>query len=415
MILLKLALKSLLNRRLSVALTVLSIAVSVALFLGVEKVRTGAKDSFLSTISGTDLIVGARSSGVQLLLYSVFHVGNATNNITMDAVGHVSALPGVGWVVPISLGDSYRGHRVIGTTSEFFSRYRYRKHEELSFAAGGRFAGLFDVVMGSEVARRHSHRIGDGVVLSHGTGTVSFVEHTERPFKVVGVLEATGTPVDRSVLVSLEAIEAIHHNWTPGEGHGGAEVPDVTELEPKAVTAAFVGIDNKLSTFSLQRFINDYEREPITAVLPGVAFSELWRIVSNVETALLLISAMVVVAALLGMMVSILSTLAERRREMAILRSVGASPLHVAGLFIIESVVVTASGIILGVGLLTVALLAGHPVMVEKTGIAMRVSAFSLNEAIAVLALLAGSLAAGLVPAARVYRMSLADGLTMRI
>ncbi|MEM7303789.1 MAG: ABC transporter permease [Pseudomonadota bacterium] len=407
--------KSLLNWKLAVGLSVLSIAVSVALFLGVEKVRTGAKESFLNTISGTDLIVGARSSGVQLLLYSVFHIGNATNNVRMNTIEDVAVLPGVGWVVPISLGDSYRGHRVIGTTTEFFDRYRYRNQEKLTFQEGKRFNSLFDVVLGSDVAQTYSHTLGDEVVLSHGTGTVSFADHTERPFKISGILDRTGTPIDRSVLVSLEAIEAIHHNWTPGVGHEDEKLPTLEELKPKTVTAAFVGIDTKMATFSLQRFINDYEKEPITAVLPGVAFSELWSIVSNVETALLVISGMVVVATVLGMMVAILSTLNERRREMAILRSVGAAPHHVASLLVIESLLITLAGIALGFAVLFLALMFGRSEIEQMTGIAMQIAVFGKNELRAVGALLCGSLVAGLVPAIKVYRLSLADGLIMRL
>ncbi len=123
---LRLALGSLIARATTVGMTILAIALSVALFLGVEKVRTGAKASFADTISGTDLIVGARSGSVQLLLYSVFRIGNATNNLTWSSYKDVASRPEIAWIVPISLGDSHKQFRVMGTTPDFFNRYKYR-------------------------------------------------------------------------------------------------------------------------------------------------------------------------------------------------------------------------------------------------------------------------------------------------
>ena len=136
---LNLALRSIANRRATAILTVLTVAISVMLFLGVEKVRHGARESFENTISGVDLIVGARSSPVNLLLYSVFHIGDATNNITWESYETVSSAPGVAWTVPISLGDSHRGHRVIGSTPDLFEHYQYSGGRHLEFASGQPF------------------------------------------------------------------------------------------------------------------------------------------------------------------------------------------------------------------------------------------------------------------------------------
>jgi putative ABC transport system permease protein len=166
----RLALASLANRRAAALLTVLAIALSVALLLGVEKVRRGARDSFAATISGTDLIVGARTGDVQLLLYSVFRIGNATANVTWRSYEEVAARPEVAWVVPLSLGDSHRGFRVLGITPAYFERYRYRRDRPLAFAAGGPFGGLFDAVLGADVAEALGYRLGDPLVVAHGLG-----------------------------------------------------------------------------------------------------------------------------------------------------------------------------------------------------------------------------------------------------
>jgi putative ABC transport system permease protein len=119
MVVLSLAYQSLKNRQLTSVLTVLSIALSVTLLLGVEQVRVGARESFANTISQTDLIVGARGGTLQLLLYAVFRIGTATNNISYESYEHFRSHPAVAWTIPYSLGDSHRGYRVVGTTEDF--------------------------------------------------------------------------------------------------------------------------------------------------------------------------------------------------------------------------------------------------------------------------------------------------------
>ena len=286
----RLAWRSLANRRMTALLTVLAVAASVALLLGVEKVRSGARDSFADTISGTDLIVGARAGDVQLLLYAVFRIGNATANLTWESYQDIAARPEVAWIVPISLGDSHKGFRVLGTNNDYFAHYRHRRGQPLEFAAGGPFQDLFDTVVGADVAERLGYKIGDPIVVSHGIGDVSFADHADKPFRIAGILAKTGTPVDRTVHISLEALEAIHVDWQggarqPGPGISVDEVRRM-ELQPKAVTAAMIGLRSRLDSFKLQRFVNEYPEEALAAILPGVALQQLWGLVGVAETAL---------------------------------------------------------------------------------------------------------------------------------
>ena len=218
MYLFRLALASLANRRFTALLTIFAIALSACLLLAVERVRTEAKASFASTISGTDLIVGARSGSVNLLLYSVFRIGNATNNIRWDSYRHFAENPRVKWAIPISLGDSHRGYRVMGTDAGYFEHYRYGRGQELQLAEGPRGQDLFDVVLGAEKPSTGS---------AHGVSTVSLVKHDDKPFTVVGILQRTGTPVDRTLHISLAGMEALHVDWrngVPAMG-AGASVP----------------------------------------------------------------------------------------------------------------------------------------------------------------------------------------------
>ncbi len=216
MTLFPLAAKSLWNRRLTSVLVVISIALSVALLLGVERLRTQARTSFANTLSETDLIVGARGSPMNLLLYSVFRIGDPTNNVRWASYQTIAARPQVAWTVPLSLGDSHRGFRVLGTTAAYFQHYRYGRGQSLQLAEGREFADLFDAVLGAEVADRLGYRLGQSIVIAHGAGEVSFALHDDKPFRVVGILARTGTPVDQTVHVSLAGIEAIHADWQGG-------------------------------------------------------------------------------------------------------------------------------------------------------------------------------------------------------
>lgn len=410
---LRLTIASLLARALTVGMTVLAIALSVALFLGVEKVRTGAKASFADTISGTDLIVGARTGSVQLLLYSVFRIGSPTNNISWESYQDIASQPQVEWIVPISLGDSHRQFRVMGTTPEFFERYKYRQGRSLEASEGAVMADLFDAVIGADVATTLGYAIGDPIVVAHGLA--SFTEHKDQPFRVVGILEKTGTPVDRTVIVSLEAIEAIHVDWRRGAPIPGQSTPVEVirqmDLAPEAVTAALVGVQSPLQTFRLQRTINEYPEEPLLAVMPGVALQELWAIVGVAETALLGVSAMVVVTALIGMMATIFSSLAERRREMAIFRAMGARPMTILGLLVLEAVLTAAAGALLGLGLLYVGLIVAQPVVDNAFGLWLPIEPPALRKVWVLAGVVAAGAIASLVPAFRAYRLSLADGM----
>ena len=414
----RLALQSLRNRWLTAGLTILAIAVSVVLLLGVEKIRHAAKASFANTISGTDLIMGARSGGIQLLLYSVFRIGNATNNVSWRSYEHIAARPEVDWIVPLTLGDSHRGFRVMGTSRAYFDRYRYGQGRPLQFAQGKPFADLFDAVIGSDVAEALGYKLGDRLVVTHGQGVIPGAEHDDKPFRVSGILRKTGTPVDRTIHVSMAGYEAIHLDWQTGVRDPTrsitAERARQMDLKPSTLTAALIGLKSKLMTFQLQRYINEYRSEPLLAILPGITLYELWDLVSTAETALVIVSMMVVITAILGMITMILATLNERRREIAILRSVGAGPRTIIGLLVAEASILTVAGVAIGALATYVLLLAARPAVEAAYGLYLDVAAPTPRELWGIAAIVVGGALAGLLPAWRAYRLSLADGMMVR-
>jgi len=466
MTLLRLALLSLANRRVTALFTVFAIAASVMLLLGVEQVRSGARTSFADTISGTDLIVGARSGSIQLLLYSVFRIGEPTTNVSWRSYRMVASHPDVAWTIPISLGDSHRGFRGVGTSADYFEHFRYGRKRPLHFEEGRPFGALYEAVLVADVARTLGYVVGDEITIAHGIGEISFVKHDEHPFRVAGILAPTGTPVDRAVHVSIEAVTAIHAPWQAGEEQPAAgrsaPPPDLTTFAhgpvtpaeagrrghdhdhghveddasrpastlppgghadhraaggpaPSGITAFLVGMKTPVATLQMQRALNEYRDEPLLAIMPGVTLKQLWQVVGIGDRALVVIAVCVVLAGLTGMVTTLLTTLNERRREMAVLRSVGARPAHVFALLVLESGLLASAGALLGVLLAWAGLHAGEPMLERRFGLFFDLAAPSGYDLAVTGAVIAAGLCAGMLPAWRAYRNSLADGLSMRI
>ncbi len=419
-LLVKLSFQSLWNRKATVLITIFTIAISVCLLMGVEKVRTQTKQHFTHTISGTDLILGARSGSTNLLLYSVFRIGNATNNISWQTFEELQQNKRIKWIIPISLGDSHKGYRVIGTDHRYFEYYNYGKKQPLTLQEGTVFSGLFDVVLGAEVAEKLGYKIGDSIILAHGLSDKAFSRHDNLPFKVVGILAKTSTPVDESVHVSLEAIEAIHIGWESGANLGHNPTPEEVlkiqhELKPEQITAAFVGLKSRIHAFALQRYINTYKEEPLSAIMPGIALQELWGVIGILEKSLLAISGFVVISGLLGMLASLITSLQERRREIAILRSVGAKPYHIFALLIGEATVITLVGMIVGVATLNTAIVLFQNIIQSGLGVVIYPELPSTNELMLLGIILASGIIISFIPAFLAYRHSLVDGITIKV
>jgi putative ABC transport system permease protein len=417
------AAKSAWARRGTLALVAASIALATLLLLTLERARHDLRESFAQSVSGTDLVVGARTGAVQLMLYAVFRVGGATNQVRMQSLQDIARHRAVAWMVPLALGDSHRGFAVLGTTREYFERFRFGDAQTLAFAHGRPFAGtldgLYDAVIGAEVARALGYRLGQRITLTHGaiaTPGIASAEHADKPFTVVGVLAATGTPVDRTVHVSLEAIEAIHLDWAGGAPLPGVAIPAEQarkfDLTPKAVTAALVGLKNRVAVFAVQRHVADYEGEPLMAVLPGVALDELWEVVGVGERALLGMSLLVAVVSLAGLVAVVLAGLNERRRELAVLRAVGAAPRHVLALLAGEGLLVTLAGALAGALASALLVAAAGPWIQARFGIGLQLAAPTAMQWLLFCGVVGAGLLASLVPGWRAYRLSLADGLT---
>ncbi|MEM1001527.1 MAG: FtsX-like permease family protein [Bacteroidota bacterium] len=485
----RLAISSIKYRKSTIFLSVFSIALSVMLLLGIERIRSSVEESFTSTISGTDLIVGARTGNLSLLLSTVFHIGNASQNVSWDSYKNITNLPQVDWTIPISLGDSHKGYPVIGTTPNFFEHYKYSANLPLSTRTGKTDISGMNCVVGSQVAEKIGYDIKNAIKLTHGMGSEDFITHDDDPFEIAGILVPTGTPIDNSILISLESLDRIHdefykydtenvdvfggfefkrdagrekenenddedhaghdhgdheghdhdeheghdhgeheghdhdeheghdhgdHDEHAGHNHGGHEGHDHAHREAGSLTGFFLGVKNKSDILSLQRTINDEKDEALLAILPAVTLLELWNIVSPIERILLIISLLVLIVSLGSVLTAIISSLNQRRREMAVLRSVGAQPNYIFGLIIIESTGIVLFGILLGIALLMLGLVFAKPILSENFGMILEIGAFTNGELAILLAIFISGILVGIIPAVRSYNRTLSDGLTIK-
>ena len=411
--------KSVQNRKLTSLLCVASIALSVALLLGVERIKNGARDGFTNTISQTDLIVGAKGGPLQLVLYTVFRIGSPTNNIRFSSYTKIKNLPEVDWTIPISLGDAYRGYRVVGTNENFFKHYRYRRNQKIEVLNGKIPIGIFDVVLGYEVAQKFQHKTSDSIILSHGISEKSFMDHSVTPFKVVGILNPTATPIDRSIFITLEGMEAMHIGWDKGvPGKNSTVTPENLKKENihiGQITSFLLKTKNRIQTLKLQRKIDSFPEDPLMAVIPGLALHQLWKTLSYIENILYLISLCVLAVGLISVIVSLYTSLNERRREIAIFRALGAGAGKVVSLLLVESSLIVLVGTLIGTALLYLCLFMVRPYLESNFSLYLPNQFLSSTELIYLGSILLGGITAGFIPAIKAYRNSLQDGLTIQV
>ena len=528
--------RSLRYRLSGVLLTIASIALSVFVLLGVEHARQEARSGFASTVSGVDLIVGARTGEINLLLLSVFRIGTATANLSWESVEQLDQQKNVVWTVPISLGDSHRNFRVVGTTQAFFSRYKFGSKQPLVFDQGQPFEEVAEVVLGARVAGELGYQLGDSLVLSHGMADTSFTHHDQLPFAVSGILAPTGTPIDNALFVGLDAIDAMHsdggseshqaheghdahedhdahnehevheehdahvgpdadedheahedhddhkghevyeeHDAHQGhdahnehkvreehdahlgpdadedhdahedhDGHEGREVyeehdahqdhdahvgsdaeedheahEDHVDLDHHeehdqahdhppigTVTAVLVGLSSPITTLQVKRWVDEYEEEALLAILPGVALTQLWELVGNVESVLLGISVLILVSSLLGLNAMLLASMRERRREIEVLRSIGAPSSFILSLLMSESLLIVSVGVMLAVGILLASIAAANTLFVETFGLMISSQILNPSNVMALGLIYLTAVIVTLLPALRAYRVS---------
>lgn len=423
--LLSLAIKSLANRKTTVSLTIVSLTLSFVLLFTVDRLRREAEVGFTQAISQTDLIVGGRTGSVQLLLYTIFNVGTAGHGIDYSSYERIKSNPSVKWAVPMAMGDSHRGFRVVGTTPNYFTNYKYRQGQALVFHQGLSFSQENEIVVGWDVAQKLNYELNDEIVITHGvTKGEGVIKHDDKPFVIKGILAATGTPVDQSVFVSLQGHRALHHEGKHKEApavkgsHSDHDMHDEhgAEGEPEEkLNAILLGLNSKLDILNMQREINSDKADPMMAIIPGVVAAELWQNLGHIETILTGISYLVLIVGLMSLVVSLLTSLNERRREMAILRAIGVSAHKIRILFLLEALAMVVVSILTSIAGSFLVIWLGSGWVVNQFGVHFTSSWLGTEDLVKVALVLLVGVGAALIPAQRAMRMSLKDGLSQKL
>jgi len=400
------------SRWLPTTLIVSCLVASMVLLLSIERIQNGTKQSFNYSISGVDSIIGPRSSSVALVLYTIFHIGKPTNNITYETFEYLKERKEIDWIVPIALGDSYDEFRVIATTSDYFEKIKFGDNNQITFDKGNNSLGLNNTIFGADVAKKLNSKIGDKINIVHGSNADMGIEHDDISFELSGILKKTGTPIDKLVFISLQGYELVHLGWKSGKKIFSLKNQDLSKIDtdqliPKTITAAFVGLKSKLTIFNFQKDIREYLEEPISAVIPSIALSELWSIVGVVDKGFKLLSWIVIVISLIAMVTLIINSLENRKREMLIYRANGASPLDLSFMVVIEAIFIGLVSIILALIFVSLISYFASSQLSIHFGISTNFSFLTLNEATILSIILLAGVLSSMVPAFITYRNNL--------
>ena len=414
---LSLLLKSMRSRIIPTSLVTISLMASMVLLLSIERIQQGAEEGFNQSISGVDAIIGPRSSSIELVLYTVFHLGRPTNNITTKTVNDVKLRGDISWLVPIALGDSHKGFRVVATEPNYFEHIKYANGQPLVFSKGVAFAELSEAVLGSDVAEKLSYRVGSKIQITHGSVESIGSKHDDFSFVVTGILNKTGTPIDQAIFLDLKGYELLHLGWKSGKKIFNLDDINLSSLPedaliPKTVTAAFIGLKSKLTLFNFSKNIREYPKEAISAVIPGIALSELWSIVGLVDKGFQLLSWIIIAISLIAMVTLIIASLDNRKQEMTIYRANGASPKFLAMMVLCESLVIGLTAIVGAIVLVTIVTYFATAQLNLALGISPSFKWISMGEiTVFSFILLAGALSS-LIPAVMVFRKNLHQTLS---
>jgi putative ABC transport system permease protein len=315
------------------------------------------------------------------------------------------------------LGDSHRGFRVVATKPNYFEHIKYANKQSLTFSKGGAFSELSEAVLGSDVAEKLSYSVGSNIQITHGSVESTGNKHDDFSFKVTGVLNKTGTPIDQAVFLDLSGYELLHLGWKSGKKVLSLEDIDLSSLPddaltPKTITAAFVGLKSKLTLFNFSKSIREYPKEAISAVIPGIALSELWSIVGLVDKGFQLLSWIIIAISLIAMVTLIIASLDNRKQEMTIYRANGASPKFLAAMVIYESLVIGLVAIIGAVILVSVVTYVATNQLNLALGISPSFKWISLDEIKVFSIILLAGVLSSLIPAAMVFRKNLHQTLS---
>jgi len=393
----KISCKNILDKKLNSFLCILLMTLGIAMISLLMLLGKQLQDKFAKNISGIDLVVGAKGSPLQLILSSVYQIDNPTGNVYLDDVAAIAQNPLVKEMIPLSMGDNYQGFRIVGTNKKYF------EHFKTQIASGKMLKGNLEVVLGASTAKIANLKVGDTFASSHGLDSEG-EKHEESGYKVVGILDYNNSVVDNLILTSLNSVWNIHEH--KDENHKEEAADSTVKRE---ITSAIIKFRSPMGMMTMPRNIN--QNSKLQAAVPAIEVNRLFELLGIGIEGLQLLAAVIMLISGISVFVSLYNSLKERKYEMALMLSMGASRTRLFLMLLLEGIILSLLGFIAGIALSRIGIYLISNAISKKFH--FDVSQFSLQTGEIYLffgALLVGILAAAL-PSIGIYRINISKTL----
>lgn len=396
----KLSLANLKFRALSSFFNILILALGIATIVTLLRVSEQVEQRFTRDLQGIDLVVGAKGSPIQLILSSVFHLDIPNGNIPLEEAQKLEGNPLIQSAIPMALGDNYNGFRIVGTTADYIRHYRGE------LAQGRLYTAQMEAALGSEVAAKYKLKLNDTLIGAHGLSNSDDL-HTDFPYTIVGILKPTGTVLDRLVLTPVESVWHVHE-------HPDADDPEEVAYKKahpeKEITSLLISYKTPMAAVVLPRLVN--KTSSMQAASPAFETARLIKILGVGSEGIALFAAVLMGIAAVGFFVTLFNAVNDRRYDIALMRSLGATRGKIVKLVLAEGLALGVCGTLLGVAL-------GHGFAygagrwIEETRhMQLNALGFQAYEGYVMLMALGVSVIAAIIPAMMAYNVNVAKLLS---
>jgi putative ABC transport system permease protein len=406
--LLKISWKNILDKKLNSFLCVLLMTMGIAIISLLLLLGKQLQDKFAKNISGIDMVVGAKGSPLQLILSSVYQIDNPTGNVYLSDVQAIAQNPLVKEMIPLSMGDNYQGYRIVGTNKKYF------EHFKAKFATGALFKKDLDVVLGAQVALNTGLKLGDMFSSSHGLEAEGEV-HGDTQYKVSGVLEFNNSVIDNLVLTSLNSVWNIHehkeeaeHTEEEGAEHQEHEAEEA-DMSKREITSALIKFRSPMGLMSMPRNIN--QNSKLQAALPSIEINRLFELLGIGIDGLQILAAVIMLISGISVFVSLYNSLKERKYEMALMLSMGASRTRLFLMLLLEGVLLALFGFIAGVVLSRIGIILISNQLSKKFHFDVSQMSLQTGEIYLFIGALAIGILAAALPSINIYRLNISRTL----
>lgn len=408
------AIRSIKQHALSTTVTAGSVALACGLLMAVFGIKTQTFNAFTGSSGGFDAVLGARGAQLQLVLNSIYHLETSTGNLPFEVYKEIRDDPRIERAIPLTVGDNYKGFRMVGTTLEMFTDHEYAPGEKFKVEEGGEFFDpeYPDAVVGSFVAQQLGLKVGDEINTYHGLSYTGEASAHDDKFLIKGILEPTNTPADRAIWIPYEAYYWMggHALYGSGEKYvpkGGVKIPD----EHKEVSAVLLKFKTRGAGFRLSQQINSQGNVATLAWPIGNVMATLFDKVAWVNRVLELVAYLIMVVAAGSILASIYNSMNERRREFAILRALGAKRMTVFGAIVIESGTIALLGTLLAYLVYAILFSIASSIIRQQTGIVLDLTAYHPVLILTPPAMIIIGAVSGIIPAYKAYRTDVATNI----